>query len=117
MSPENRDKSTGQCTVCKRAACKRWQAKTPRKRYRWEHLKPKYGITKEDHDKMLYEQGNRCAICSCMFGEEVETVPHVDHDHVTKKVRGLLCKACNTGLGQFKDNVTSLQRAVLYLQS
>lgn len=39
----------------------------------------------------------------------------VDHCHDKKKVRGMLCNNCNTGLGYFKDDTTRLQRAIDYL--
>ncbi len=41
--------------------------------------------------------------------------PHIDHDHSTGKVRGLLCSCCNTGIGMFKDNPDVLDRAAFYL--
>jgi len=75
------------------------------------HIKKKYGLTIEEHTNMIEAQGNRCKICN----EEMST-PHVDHDHITGKVRGLLCPNCNTGLGKFKDSVPNLLRAVAYLE-
>jgi len=65
-----------------------------------------------DYESMMIEQDDRCAICG-------ETPPgkalHVDHDHETKKVRGLLCYGCNSGLGHFHDRPDLLQAAVTYL--
>jgi len=40
---------------------------------------------------------------------------HVDHDHITGALRGLLCSACNTGLGFFRDHPELLKRAIEYL--
>lgn len=68
-----------------------------------------FEFTHEQHDKMLLEQNNKCAIC------KQETKLHVDHCHTTNKVRGLLCPACNKGLGHFKDNVELLNNARNYL--
>ncbi len=69
-----------------------------------------YGITVEDYDAMLLAQDGRCAVCDRpMFG------PHIDHDHVTGEVRGLLCRACNQGLGIFEDDVDRLLGALTYL--
>lgn len=74
------------------------------------HLKRRYGITAEDADAMLQEQGGVCAIC------RVAPAAHVDHDHSTGKVRALLCFNCNGGLGQFRDDPAVLQAAVFYVQ-
>jgi len=112
-----------------RAAERRWYAqnrekvklknKLGRKRYaasiRNSNLKALYGITQVEYDRMLKEQGGCCAICG---GPPVgkKRVLSVDHNHVTKKVRQLLCDLCNTGLGRFKDDVELLRRAVAYLE-
>lgn len=70
----------------------------------------KYGLTPEDFDNMLRDQNDRCKIC-----REEDIMFHVDHDHKTGKVRGLLCSNCNTGLGLFRDNVAYLENAINYL--
>ena len=75
-------------------------------------LKHMFGITLEQFDQMVLEQKNCCAIC----GRGFTTTPHVDHDHETLKVRKLLCLACNTGLGNFKDNLIFLNKAIDYLK-
>ncbi|MGZ4518794.1 MAG: endonuclease VII domain-containing protein [Mycobacteriaceae bacterium] len=69
-----------------------------------------YGLTPEDVEAMTRAQGGRCALC----GAETRLV--IDHDHTTGTVRGLLCNACNTGLGKLGDSVAGLMRAVAYLQ-
>jgi hypothetical protein len=74
--------------------------------------KRRYGITEEQYQQMLADQGNACAICRTPF-EGIKVC--VDHCHDTKKVRGLLCDGCNVGLGRFKDSPNLLQRAVDYL--
>jgi hypothetical protein len=73
------------------------------------HLKRRYGITAQEADAMLEEQGGVCAIC--------RTAPavHVDHDHSTGAVRALLCFNCNGGLGQFKDDPVLLHAAAYYV--
>ena len=62
-------------------------------------MKRLYKITPADYNKMLNEQGGKCAICGAIppFGKYKRLV--VDHDHETGKVRGLLCPRCNAGLG------------------
>lgn len=75
------------------------------------HLKHKYGITDAEYQQMLADCSGLCMIC-----EEVMDNPHVDHDHATGKVRGLLCATCNRGIGQFKDSPKLLLAAVDYLE-
>jgi hypothetical protein len=60
---------------------------------------------------MIEAQGGLCAICEGPLER-----PHVDHDHETGKVRGVLCFNCNGGLGKFADSADLLQRAAEYLQ-
>jgi len=72
-------------------------------------LKRRYGIGADDFDRMVSEQGGRCAICGRPGPE------HVDHDHATGAVRGILCFSCNGGLGQFKDDLDALSAAATYL--
>jgi hypothetical protein len=72
----------------------------------------KYGLTEEAYAAMVVSQGGCCLIC----GSPVDRL-HVDHDHSTGDVRGLLCQSCNHGLGNFKDRVDLLLRAADYLVS
>lgn len=71
-----------------------------------------FGLTQDDYLQLLAAQGGRCAICCSATSKQLS----IDHDHVTGKVRGLLCMACNTGLGQFKDNDDLLCAAINYLK-
>lgn len=68
-------------------------------------LKSLYGLTPEDRDRMSAAQGNACTICR----ESFERTPSIDHDHVTGKVRGLLCNTCNTTLGKLGDTLESVR--------
>jgi len=74
----------------------------------------KYGITLVEKKKMLNEQGNKCKICLQEFNDKV--VSCVDHCHTMGKIRGLLCRQCNVGLGNFKDNPLALVKAAEYLK-
>lgn len=70
----------------------------------------RYGITLEQYNRLLIAQGGRCKIC-----DKTEHL-HVDHDHRTGKVRGLLCSNHNTGLGKFQDDIETLEKAIVYLK-
>jgi hypothetical protein len=78
----------------------------------------RYGITQEQFDAMLEHQGNRCAICRtdtpCPTSGKTW---HIDHDHETGRVRGLLCNSCNRGIGQLGDDPDRLESAARYLRA
>ena len=75
-------------------------------------LTRKYGISVETYKKMLAEQDGKCAICKQPF----TLTPFIDHCHKVGKVRGLLCRGCNTGLGNFQDSIENLEQAIRYLE-
>lgn len=75
----------------------------------WELLK-KYNITLEEYKTQCSLRDNHCDICS----NKVLTL-HVDHSHVTGKVRGYLCGSCNRGIGLLKDNASICFNAGKYL--
>ncbi len=78
-------------------------------------LKRQYNITPIDYDAMYEEQEGCCAICFT-HQSSMKYRLHVDHDHKTGKVRGLLCKNCNLALGNFQDSVELLAKAIEYLK-
>lgn len=71
-----------------------------------------YGMTLDDYDRMLDEQGGGCAICG---KEPKDRRLHVDHCHETGIVRGLLCFRCNFGLSYFGENAERMKRAYEHL--
>lgn len=94
----------------------RWRRANPDK-VAAADMKHRYGITFESRAIMLREQDNKCAVCEKEFNiDTVGSKPHIDHNHVDGKVRGLLCHNCNLGLGYFKDNPEILQKAIAYLK-
>ena len=99
------------------AAQKTWRERNPDYFFSRD-LRRKYGITIDDYKSLLQAQNNLCACCQSPDpgGRSDNDRFHVDHDHLTGKVRGLLCHKCNTGLGLLGDNVDGLMRAVSYLQ-
>lgn len=74
-----------------------------------------YGMTLDDWTAMFVAQKGRCAICE-RHQVEVKKRLQVDHDHSTCEVRGLLCSDCNLGLGLFRDDCNTFNKAVAYLQ-
>lgn len=88
-----------------------------RERERHHNLK-KYGIGTAEFNAMYEHQQGRCAICNRepSYHSRHKRL-HVDHDHVTGKVRGLLCHACNSGIGSFSERREILQAAIHYLDT
>ena len=82
-----------------------------------KHYKRTYGISLKDYDKMFQEQGGVCKICNLPGKHKLHDRLCVDHDHITGKVRGLLCDSCNRGIGYLKDDERILQQAIEYLRS
>lgn len=80
------------------------------------NLMRNYGITLADYDRMVAEQDGKCAICGRIpAGKHNQARLHVDHDHRTGRIRGLLCSHCNRGLGFLGDSPETLRRATAYL--
>lgn len=77
------------------------------------HLQKTYNITMDDKIRMRDSQSNKCAICGKIFVDDKSA--HVDHCHTTNKVRGLLCRSCNTALGFFRDNADIMKTAIEYI--
>lgn len=82
-----------------------------------QRLRQAHGISLEQYEAMAAEQDGRCAICrrEPSRANPAEFRLHVDHDHATGTVRGLLCRPCNVGLGHFGDDIEVLLAAVEYV--
>ena len=78
----------------------------------WPHLTPLQAV--KEFKKLLIFQKGKCAICKS--NKKWKTRLHIDHDHQTKNIRGILCVKCNVGLGYFEDNINRLKQAIKYLQ-
>ncbi len=108
----------GTCRKCQYARAKgkgyaTYGVKTSRQQRNAE-MKYRYGITRKEHDTLHREQKGCCKICG--VHENDSSTLHIDHCHSTGKVRGLLCRRCNMGLGHFKDSVSNLMNAIKYLK-
>lgn len=83
-------------------------------KHRAQQLMAKYGITVEDWDRMFAEQGGVCAACHRPSPDGGRL--HVDHNHKTKKVRGLLCSPCNIIIGQADEQPARLRSIAGYVE-
>jgi len=116
---------SSRCKKCASAAARAWTEKNPDK-YLDGHLRRRFGITLEQYNAMLADQGGVCAICGELptsvrnrrKGKQRTFIARlvVDHDHATGKVRGLLCSSCNTGIGNLKDEAATVRAALDYLE-
>lgn len=90
---------------------------THRKKYRVRHYKKKYGLTLEEFEDKLESQGNECEICKeSLDVNDNSKKAHMDHNHTTGELRGILCSKCNQGLGSFYESKEKLKSAIEYLE-
>ena len=108
---ENRHYTCKECTKARVKAAHHADPSLQRRR----DLKRLYGITLEEYDDMLERQGSKCACCGSEDARGKHNVFCVDHDHVTGKVRELLCKDCNIVLGIINDSPEHLMRLIQYI--
>lgn len=85
-------------------------------RQRARQLERLYGLTKEDVRRMVLEQGGVCDLCKLPIEPESGRNTVVDHDHETGRVRGVLHKLCNLGIGALGDSIQRIRQAEDYLQ-
>lgn len=82
-----------------------------------KRLKGCYKLSSLDYENLMYSQDNRCAICGEYWKPDKQSRRlSIDHNHETGKIRGLLCRNCNTGIGMLKDNIQTIQNALDYLK-
>jgi len=80
-------------------------------------MRRKYGLTPEQVDAMKEARGHRCDICKAVQTTiKPGTNLNVDHCHTEGTIRGMLCSACNKGLGMFRDNTATMRAAIEYLE-
>ncbi len=113
---KNKEKRNAQIAEYKKTKPQEWRLNIGRK----HHLKTRYTITPKEYEAKLISQDYCCAICGKDVVDNIRGgIPvalSVDHCHKTNKLRDLLCYQCNSGLGQFKDNLEILQKAIEYLR-
>ena len=132
--PDRKHYAKGQCASCymkaphRLAYRKRWRETSPKykeiqDRYyakrtetaSWRNgwLNRKFGITEDEYNEMLSHQNRQCLLCGT---EPTNRRLAVDHNHITNKVRGLLCLPCNRVLG-YVENTEWINKATEYLRS
>lgn len=119
------------CRECMRVAGRRYHAAHPEVNRRWKiankskmqdfqrsrDLRSKYGISVQQYQSMLDAQFGLCAICGSASSRSIRSPNlHVDHNHETGAVRGLLCHPCNLGIGYLSDSAETIKRALDYIQ-
>jgi hypothetical protein len=99
-----------------RAKQKAWRDRPESKRRQKEHqLRHNYGLSGTEFDALVASQRGRCASCNDLLSFENKRA-HVDHDHYTGQVRGLLCVACNLAEGYLQGSPLRARRLAAYLE-
>ena len=109
-----RDFKSTDCKICSVKASNK-NRKDNFNRYKDNTLKRIFNITLEEYNTLFNNQNGCCAICG-KHQSELKKSLCVDHDHITNKIRGLLCQTCNVAIGLLKDDVNILQMGVEYLK-
>jgi hypothetical protein len=115
----NRQREIARVRIWQRANPERLKASRDRNRERRNrkmreiHLRNKFGLTPDQYGVILADQGGACALCKKPPTLGISL--HVDHDHRTGEIRGLLCMRCNNALGLFRENSDLLRRAARYV--
>ena len=127
---QRKDGLSYQCRGCVAAYGKQWHEKNrekinarARERYkhdpvprRNERLKRVYGLSPETWDYKFQIQGRVCKICGTDTPGGHKNSWHIDHNHSTGKIRGILCYRCNVTLGLVQDNPDLLASMAGYLK-
>ncbi len=94
-----------------------WYKTNKQNRLLYNRLR-KFGITHKEFITLLDSQDGRCPLCCIPLSYDLEDQKNtcIDHDHKTGEIRGVLCRLCNTMLGSAKDNITTLENSIKYLQ-
>lgn len=111
------------CSKCLRDKNKIWRTENPeafkvyKSRNTYYMATHRYGLSMVEYKALLKKSKGKCIICRINFSKiKINRRCHIDHDHKTGKVRGLLCHRCNNGLGNFRDSIKYMAKAIKYLK-
>jgi len=110
--PKHKRSAQGRGTVCK--TCRNRENREGKQNV-WQrnwHM----GLSQEGYESLLKAQEGGCAGCGSPVANGSMKRLHVDHDHTTGEVRGLLCSSCNLALGLLKDDIDRVLRLACYLE-
>lgn len=108
--------------ACAKTIYTRWYQANGDKTSKYRHYKNRYGITLQQYNDLFAKQNGLCAICHKPETEvdsrtnQIRSL-HVDHDHATEEIRGLLCGMCNKGIGCLQDSPVLIRNAAVYLEN
>lgn len=109
------------CKDCDAPRLRAWRQSAGKlyikRKARQDHVQKQYGLDSHEYGILLNACDRKCEICGTFEADTSYGTLYVDHSHSSNKVRGMLCQACNTGLGNFKDDIKLLLKAVSYLET
>lgn len=117
-------KGNDHCRICAKINSKNWVKKHPEqvsKYSRRSKIENGYGLPIEEYEKMLKKCKGKCEICGRVpdIIDNRTGLPrnlHIDHDHETDEVRGLLCSRCNTAIGSLGEDINVVKKLLVYLK-
>lgn len=103
------------CLNLKEVTITKKKSPQAKEKARWYNIKRLYGITQDEYQILLEEQDHSCGICK-RDQSTFSTALHVDHDHKTLEIRGLLCHFCNSRFLGRHSNAELFRAAADYLE-
>jgi len=119
-----KDGRVSRCKDCAKEASTQWRLENrdpeAQREYmrRWHDMNRgrRYGLTPLEYLRLEEASGGVCAVCGQPPSGKRDRLV-VDHDHVTNKVRGMVCHPCNSGIGLFQDDPERLRAAAQWVQT
>lgn len=104
------------CIYCQRESNKKTDSRKDRRNYQYfNHIRRKFGYTKDQYEKIFLEQNGLCAICGQRQRLSKKGVARLALDHITNQVRGLLCTPCNIAVGVLEGDMVRFENTKKYL--